>query len=179
MAKKHHKILERKTLFSKGPIHLLDLKVRTPHGKVLSRQVLKHPGCVVIMPRTKSGKYTLVRQYRFPIMKHLWELPAGGKEAGESFAAAARRELREEIGMAPGRMKKLLEFYPTPGVSGEKMCLYLAWDLRPSIAEKDEDEEFETGQFSLREIGRMIECGEIVDGKTLIGYYCVKNMTKE
>ena len=142
MTKKNYKILRKKVLFKKGPIHLVNYRVRTPHGKVLSRQVLEHPGCVAIIPRTASGKYILVRQYRFPLAKHLWEFPAGGREPGESFSAAARRELMEEIGMRPGRLQKIIAFFPTPGVSGEKMHLYLASSLRPASAPKDEDEEF-------------------------------------
>ncbi len=178
MAKKQYRVVKKKVIFSKGPIHLVDCDIHTPRGKVLSRQILEHPGCVVIIPRTKSGKYVLVRQYRFPLGKHLWEFPAGGKEPNESFAAAAKRELMEEIGMKPRQLKKLLDFYPTPGVSGEKMHLYLAWDLLPKIAEKDEDEEFEIGHFTLGEIRRMIARRRIVDGKTFIGFYCVSKTTK-
>jgi ADP-ribose pyrophosphatase len=174
MAKKQYCVFEKKVIFSKGPIRLIDCKVRTPHGKVLSRQVLEHPGCVVIIPRTDTGKYVLVRQYRFPLEKHLWEFPAGGKEPVETFPHAARRELMEEIGMRPGKLEKLLEFYPTPGVSGEKMHVFLAWGLKPAVAQKDEDEDFELGTFSLSEIGRMIRRGEIVDGKTLIGFFYLK-----
>jgi ADP-ribose pyrophosphatase len=171
MAKEKYNVFERKVIFSKGPIRLIDCKVRTPYGKVLSRQVLEHPGCVVIIPRTRDGKYILVRQYRFPLEKHLWEFPAGGREPGETISHAATRELMEEIEMRPGKLEKLLEFYPTPGVSGEKMHVFLACGLKPAVAQKDEDEDFELGTFSLSEIGRMIDRGEIVDGKTLIGFF--------
>ncbi len=170
-----YRVFDKKVIFSKGPICLIDCKVRTPEGKVLSRQVLKHPGCVVMIPRTREGKYILVRQYRFPLEKHLWEFPAGGREPGETFSQAAKRELKEEIGMRPGKLEKLLEFYPTPGVSGEKMHVFLATGLEPAVALKDEDEDLELGTFSFREIGRMIRRGEIVDGKTLIGFFYLKN----
>ena len=172
--KKKYRVFEKKVIFSKGPIRLIDCKVQTPHGKVLSRQVLEHPGCVVMIPRTATGKYILVRQYRFPLEKYLWEFPAGGREPGETFSHAASRELTEEIGMMPGKLKKLLAFYPTPGVSGEKMHVFLAWRLKPALAQKDEDEDFELGTFSIPEIGRMIRRGEIVDGKTLIGFFYLK-----
>ncbi len=174
MAKIMYRVFKKRVVFSKGPIRLIDCKVRTPQGKILSRQVLEHPGCVVIIPRTHAGKYILVRQYRFPLEKYLWEFPAGGREPGETFPHAAARELMEEIGMRPGRLKKLLEFYPTPGVSGEKMHVFLARDLKPAVAEKDEDEDFELGTFSHSEIGRMIRRGEITDGKTLIGFFYLK-----
>lgn len=174
MAKKKYRVFQKKVIFFKGPIRLVDCKVRTPHGKVLSRHVLEHPGCVVIIPRTAEGKYILVRQYRFPLEKYLWEFPAGGREPGETFSQAARRELMEEIGMRPGKLEKLLEFYPTPGVSGEEMHAFLAWGLKPAAAEKDEDEDIELGTFSYRELSRMIRRGEIVDGKTLIGFFYLK-----
>jgi ADP-ribose pyrophosphatase len=67
-----------------------------------------------------------------------------------------------------------LDFYPTPGVSGEKMHVFLASGLKPAVAQKDEDEDFELGTFGLSEIGRMIRRGEIVDGKTLIGFFYLK-----
>jgi len=175
MSPKRYRVFEKKQIFSKGPIRLVDCKVRTPQGKILSRQILEHPGCVVILPRTKEGKYVLVRQYRFPLEKHLWEFPAGGKEKSETFPQAAKRELMEEIGMKPGKLRKLLAFYPTPGVSGEKMHVFLASKLTPAVAQKDEDEDFELGTFSLSEIGRMIRRGEILDGKTIIGFFYLNN----
>lgn len=173
--KQKYRVIKKKVIFSKGPICLTDCKVRTPHGKVLSRQILTHPGCVVIIPRTAAGKYVLVRQYRFPLEKYLWEFPAGGREPGESFPAAAKRELMEEIGMRPGRLRKITAFFPTPGVSGEEMHMFLASDLRPAFAPKDEDEEFEIGEFSLAELGRMFRQRRIRDGKTIIGFFYLKN----
>ena len=174
MAKNEYAVFQKKLIFAKGPIRLVACKVRTPFGKVLSRQILEHPGCVVIIPRTDAGTYVLVRQYRFPLEKYLWEFPAGGREPEETFSHAASRELMEEIGMRPRKLEKLLEFYPTPGVSGEKMHVFLAGRLKPAVAQKDEDEDFELGVFSLPEIGRMIRRGEIVDGKTLIGFFSLK-----
>jgi len=179
MVKKQYKVFQKKVIFSKGPIRLVDCKVRTPEGKTLSRQVLEHPGCVVIMPRTEDGKYILVRQYRFPLETYLWEFPAGGRELSETFPHAAKRELMEEVGMKPGVLKKILEFYPTPGVSGEKMHVFLASKLSLAVAPKDDDEDFELGVFSLREIGHMIRLGKIVDGKTLIGYFYLKNQENQ
>ena len=179
MAKKKYRVFQKKVIFSKGPIRLVDCRVSTPSGKVLSRQVLEHPGCVVIMPQTSGKKYVLVKQYRFPLERDLWEFPAGGKEPGESFPQAAKRELMEEIGMKPGRLTKCLAFYPTPGVSGEKMHVFLATNLSPATATKDEDEDFKVKAFSLGEIGRMIESGKICDGKTLIGFFYLKNLKNQ
>ena len=179
MTKNKYRVFRKKIIFSKGPIRLVDCKVRTPLGKTLSRQVLEHPGCVVIIPRTKDGKYVLVKQYRFPLEKHLWEFPAGGREPGESFPQAAKRELMEEIGMKPGQLKKLVSFYPTPGVSGEKMHVFLGTGLKPATAPKDEDEDFEVRTFIADEIERMIRSGKICDGKTLIGFFYLKKLKNQ
>jgi ADP-ribose pyrophosphatase len=176
MKKNEYKIVKKKLIFSKGPICLVDCDVRRPDGKVLSRQILEHPGCVVVIPRTQGGRFILVKQYRYPIDKFLWEFPAGGREEGESFPQAAKRELMEEIGMRPRKLRKLAAFYPTPGVSGEKMHMYLASNLTPQSAEKDEDEDFEVREFSLKEIERMIRLRKIVDGKTIVGFFYLKNL---
>ena len=169
-----YKVESRKVVFSKGPIHLVDCEVSMPGGRVLSRQILEHPGSVVIIPRISRDRYLLIRQFRFAARGWLWEIPAGGVEKGETFAQAARRELIEEVGYRPRRLKKLMHFYPTPGVSGEIMHLYLAEDLVPDSAEKDEDEEIEVHEFSPAQIERLIKKGTIIDAKTILAFYFLK-----
>ena len=107
-------VKKRKVIFSKGPIHLVDCEVAMPSGRMLSRQILEHPGCVVVIPRIKKDRYILIRQFRFEARDWLWEFPAGGIEKGESLTQAARRELIEEIGYRPKRLKKLLQFFSFP-----------------------------------------------------------------
>ena len=170
MAKKYQ-VTKKKILFSKGPIHLVDCDIRMPGGGRLSRQILEHPGAVVMIPEVRRGHYILIRQFRFAVRAALWEWPAGGIEPGESIQKAAVRELAEEIGMKPKSLKKIMEFYPTPGVSGEIMHLFLAKNLVPSRAACDEDEEIETREFSLKEIEKMIKHGKIRDAKTILGFY--------
>ncbi len=167
-------VKQRKVVFSKGPIHLVDCEVLMPSGRILSRQILEHPGSVVIIPKLGHDQYLLIRQFRFAARGWLWEIPAGGIEKGETFAQAAKRELIEEIGYRPRRLKKLLRFYPTPGVSGEMMHLYLAEDLVPAVGEKDEDEEIEMHPFSTRQIEKMIKQGKIIDAKTILAFYYLK-----
>ena len=161
-------------VFSKGPIHLADCLVKMPSGKILSRQILEHDGAVVIIPRLKNHKYLLIRQFRLPAKGWIWEFPAGGIEKGETARQAAKRELIEEVCFKPRKLTKMLHFYPTPGVSQEVMYLYLAEDLMPEEGVKDEDEEIEVHCFSLAEIGRMIRSGKILDAKTIIAYYWLK-----
>lgn len=174
--KRTFKVKTRKVVFSKGPIHLVDCEVRMPDGRILSRQILEHPGAVVIIPRVGKSKFLLIRQFRFAARDWLWEWPAGGIEPGENLTAAARRELSEETGFKPRRLKKILEFYPTPGISAEVMHVFLAEDLFPCEAECDEDEEIEVREFSLAQIGAMIKQRKIRDAKTILGFYALKEL---
>lgn len=170
MPRERFKIKKRKVMFTKGPIHLVDCDVQMANGKVLSRQIIEHPGSVVIIPVNEKGEIALIRQFRFAIGGWMWEFPAGGIEPGENLAAAARRECAEEIGYYPRKLKKIISFYPTPGISGELMHLYLAQDLVYGPQEQDEDEEIEVKYFSINQISRMISRGEITDAKTLLGF---------
>jgi ADP-ribose pyrophosphatase len=172
---KKFKVKKRKVLFSKGPIRLVDYEVLMPGGKVLSRQILEHDGAVVIIPRVAKNRFILIRQFRFATGGWIWEFPAGGVEPGETGPQAAARELTEEVSFRPGRLTEIVSFYPTPGVSAEKMRIFLAENLTPAVAEKDEDEDLEVHEFSLEEIGRMIKRREIIDGKTIVGYYLLKD----
>ncbi len=173
MSLKKFSVQSRKVLFSKGPIHLVDCRVRMPSGRVLSRQIIEHPGAVVVIPKISEDRYLLIRQFRFAARDWLWELPAGGIEPGESVRSAAGRELAEETGFRPGRLTKLFDFFPTPGISGEIMYLFLAENLKPSDAEGDDDEEIEIGSFTFARIMKMVRSGEIVDGKTLLAFHAL------
>lgn len=168
-------VRERHVIFSKGPIHLVDCRVRMPSGRILSRQILEHPGSVVIIPRFDKNRYLLVRQFRFAAREWIWEFPAGGLEKGETGRQAAKRELTEETGYSPRRVRKLVHFFPTPGISGEVMYLYLAEKLEPAFKEKDEDEEIEIKVLSSKKIEKMIRSGTIKDAKTILGFYYLKS----
>ncbi|OGW80591.1 MAG: hypothetical protein A2Z83_06620 [Omnitrophica bacterium GWA2_52_8] len=173
-----YRVLRKKTIFSKGPIHLVDCDIRMPSGKKLSRQILEHAGAVVILPRIAPSRYLLIRQFRFAAGTWIWEFPAGGIEKGEGLVRSANRELMEETGYRAGRWKRLIHFYPTPGISAEIMYLYLAEDLHPQKAAGDEDEEIEVHSFTLKEIGNMVRQGKIIDAKTILGYYLLLEHSK-
>ena len=152
-----------------------DCMVVMPNGKKLSRQILEHPGAVVIIPKMGPDKFVLIRQFRFAAKDWLYEFPAGGIEKGEDVKKAASRELMEEIGYRPRKLKKVIEFYPTPGICAEVMYVYLAENLMPQTAQADEDEDIETFEVSLDKIGQMIKTGRIKDAKTIISYFYLKN----
>lgn len=144
------------------------LSRRHARGPVV-REVVEHRGSVVVMPVFADGRVLLVRQYRHATGQALWELVAGGIDAGESPAKAARRELKEESGYTARRFRRLLSFYPTPGFLTEKMYLYQATGLRRGRRAPEEDEDLVARVFTPTELERMLRRGDLRDGKTLVG----------
>jgi ADP-ribose pyrophosphatase len=142
-------------------------------GGELKAEIIRHPGSVVIIPRTDAGEIILVRQYRHAIGRWAWELPAGSLKPAEDVAKAAQRECQEEIGLVAERLEPLGAFFPTPGYCDEEMNFYLATGLRPpregEDAAPDEDEDIEAKAFTRAQIASMIESGEIIDLKTVAG----------
>jgi ADP-ribose pyrophosphatase len=146
-------------------------RVRLPNQRELDLEVVRHPRSVVLLPLTEAGEIVLVRQYRYPVDRWLWELPAGSLDPGEEPEAAARRECHEEIGKTPARVELLGSFFPTPGFCDEEMLFYRldGLDEPTTPAEQDEDELLEPRAFTRAEIGHMIESGQIQDMKTVVG----------
>jgi ADP-ribose pyrophosphatase len=148
-------------------------KVIEPSGVEATRDIIVHPGSVVVLPVLPDGRIVLIRQYRHSVEQYLWELVAGRRDGDESFVAGARRELREETGYTAGKMQLLLDLFPSPGFLRENMAIFLATRLRKGMAEPEADERIEQRIFSLREAERWIRSGKIRDAKTVAGilYY--------
>lgn len=164
-------MISRKTVF-RGYVSKLDvLQIKTASGRRIERELIRHPGAVVIIPRLRDGRLILIRQLRVATGGAIWEFPAGTLEKGESVSACARRELREETGWKAGRLRRVLDFFPTPGISTEKMYLFMADNLREKVSSTPEfDEELEVQYFTSSQIERMICRERIVDGKTVLGF---------
>ncbi|MHB1167172.1 MAG: NUDIX hydrolase [Carboxydocellales bacterium] len=124
---------------------------------------------VVIVPRTKDNKIVLVRQIRPAIGEELLELPAGGIEKGEEALPAARRELAEETGYVAREIKLVSTFYPSPGITSEKMYLYLAEVEEQASQQLDDGEDITVEEYTLEQAWELVTHGEIKDGKTIIG----------
>ncbi len=143
--------------------------VELADGRVAAREVVEHSPVVAIVPIDGDGNVVLVRQYRLPAQEVLLEIPAGGVDPGESVEGAALRELREETGCRAGTIEAIGGFFVSPGYVTEFIHLFLARDLSENSLEGDADEEIEIVRMPLAEAVRLIEMGEIKDGKSIIG----------
>jgi ADP-ribose diphosphatase len=145
----------------------------TADGVEHLREVVRHPGAVVILPLLDDGRLCFVQNYRVAVDQTLIELPAGTLEPGEDPAQAAARELAEETGYRAGHIEHLLTFCASPGVLDEQMHLYLATKLQPGPMALDAGEQIEPMLCTWQESLEMLRRREIRDAKTLVGllYY--------
>lgn len=157
----------------RGPVFWVTTdQVREPGGIEARRDIVRHPGSVVILAidsPQNARRVLLERQYRHTAGKLLWELPAGRIDPGESGLAAAKRELIEETGYRARRWRRILRFYASPGFVAETMALYLAQELVKGEAEPEEDELIHWELVPLSKAVRMVEAGSIQDAKTIAG----------
>ena len=148
-------------------------KVRTDivadDGKTLRFDIVEHPVSYTVLARPRADAVLLIRQYRHAAGAYLWELPAGSSEPGEDALDGVRRELREETGYSAETVREVLSSYMTPGFCTELMRYFIADGLTSGATEFDEDEDIETRTFGLDQALGMIESGEIVDAKTIVG----------
>ena len=141
-----------------------------PSGFEIHRSIVRHPGSAVMMAVDADERILLVKQFRLPAEKELWELPAGRLDPKESALDAARRELREETGYEAKTWTLLTSYWASPGYVDEKMNVFLAEELTEGKQQPMEDERIEIGWFAAEKLRQMILSGEIQDGKTMVGY---------
>ena len=168
---KKFKQLKREVIYSGRIVHLEKLCLRAPNQKIVVRELIRHPGAAVIIPVLPDGRLVLVYQHRAAIDGWLLEFPAGTLERNESSRKCAYRETIEETGYRPGKLTKLVDFYPAPGISTEHMFIYVATKLTSDQHCLDDDEFLKAKIFSRRAIEEKIRNGKIKDGKTIIGFF--------
>lgn len=150
--------------------------VTLPNGNDTTREYIRHPGAVAIVPVLEDGRVVLVKQCRYPLGTLLWEIPAGKLDHGEAEDAdeCARRELSEETGYEAEHWQRLVSIATTPGFSDEIIHLYKAWGLKQYAQHTDEDEFIGVEAFTPEQLKMMITEGELYDAKTLCALYAAK-----
>jgi ADP-ribose pyrophosphatase len=170
---KKAKILCSKMIYEGRVFGVRRDEVLEPTGVRATREVITHPGSVVVLPVLPDRRIVLVRQYRHATRQFLWELVAGRMDGGESPRAGAARELIEETGYRAKRFRIILDVFPTPGFLEERMYILLAEGLSAGKAEPEEDEKITVKAFTRRKLETMIRTGKLHDAKSIAGllYY--------
>ncbi|MHB1007067.1 MAG: NUDIX domain-containing protein [Chloroflexota bacterium] len=156
---------------------IIDLRldtVRLPNGRTTKREIIEHRGAVGIVPIDAAGNVVLVRQFRKPIERSILEIPAGTRDEEEPVEVCLHRELREETGLTADHTERLAAYYSAVGFCTEYIEVYLATGLHEGQAGPDEDEFVEVVRVPLAQALAMIDTGEIVDAKTIVGLLVVK-----
>jgi ADP-ribose pyrophosphatase len=162
------RLIEKQTLYAGKKIrlelhHLEDEETQTRH----IREVVVHPGAVVVMGFLPDETVLLIRNFRYAIGHSLIELPAGTLEKNEDPINCAGRELLEETGYLAGRVVPVGNFFTSPGILSEKMYAYAAYDLEEQKQALEEGEDIELVPTPFEQAIQMIKDGQIHDGKTI------------
>jgi len=166
--------ITKSQMIYEGPVFGLRRdEVIEPSGIRTVREVITHPGSVVVLPILPDKRILLIRQYRHATRQYMWELVAGRIDDGEKPKEAALREMIEETGYRARKVHVFLDVFPTPGFLEERMYILLAEGLTPGEATPEEDERIEAKGFTKKQVEKMIEANVIRDAKTIAGvlYY--------
>lgn len=162
-----YELLNRILIYAGRIFDVATHEYRLPDGRSYRYDVVEHRGAVTVIPVDREGNLIFVRQYRVGCESDLLELPAGVLEEDEDPLSGAAREIREETGMAAGKLERLGDFYMVPGYSTEHMHIYLATGLYAAPLPQDQDEFLELVRYPFRRAMEMARSGQIKDGKTL------------
>jgi 8-oxo-dGDP phosphatase len=153
-------------------------EVQTPDGDVVPRDVVEHPGAAAVVALDGAGQVLLIRQYRHPVGRLLWEIPAGLRDVpGEPLTTTAQRELREETGYAAQSWHVLVDCYTSPGILSERLRVYLARGLSEvpgperGITLRHEEADLLTAWVPLEAAVAGFLRGELHNGVTAVGIF--------
>lgn len=138
-------------------------------GRKVTREVVRHPGAVVVVPVLEGGRrVVLIRNERIALGSALLEFPAGTLEPPEEPSVCAARELEEEAGYRAGEVIGLGSFYTTPGMTDELMHAFAAVDLERTVQDLEEDERIEVRVTDVDEVFSMLDDGRLKDAKSML-----------
>lgn len=162
-----NRLIDKQVLYDGAKVRLELHHIENPDGTRGKREIVVHPGAVVILPFVDAHVILLIRNHRHAISQYLVELPAGTLEKGEDPMNCAGRELQEETGHLAGRLERLGNFFSSPGILTERLYAFAAFDLQVTQTHLDEGEEIEVLPTGFDEALEMIRDGRIQDGKTI------------
>jgi ADP-ribose pyrophosphatase len=162
-----HHIISRETAYSARAFKIERVQMSLPDGRQTVYDLVAHPGAVTIVPVDADGNVYFVKQYRLGAERTLLELPAGTRAPNEEPEACASREIREETGMAAGKLTPVGDFYMAPGYSSEHMYVFLATELTHSPLAQDDDEFIDVETIPFEKAMQMVRENQINDGKSL------------
>ena len=176
-SKNLHEIkLNGETSYKGSFLHVQRDEVTLPDGKTASREYIKHPGAVVIIPVLDDGRILLEKQFRYPLDKIFIEFPAGKIDSGEDPLECAKRELREETGYTAVNWEHLCTIHNAIAYSDEHLEIYLARGLKEGVISLDDGEFLETFTAMPKELMEWIRAGHITDVKTIIGAFWLEKI---
>lgn len=164
----NEKLFKRNRIYAGRAVNFSVDEILLPNGKKATREYLEHPGAVTILPFIDKNNIILVKQYRFPVKKLTYELPAGKIDAGESIISCVKRELVEETGYYAKKVKKIFSFWPTSAFSNEVIHIYHAENLIIASKCPDDDEFIEHLVIPFKKALEWVKNGRIRDSKTVI-----------
>jgi ADP-ribose pyrophosphatase len=160
-------LIEKQLIYDGKKVRLELHHLANDSGQLLRKEVVVHPGAVVILPFLDEQTIVLIRNKRYTVGETLIEVPAGTLEKGELPMNCAGRELQEETGYLAGRIKPIGSFFASPGILTEKMYIFAAYDLEKTRTALEADEDIEVLPTPWAEAMDMIKFGQIVDSKTI------------
>jgi ADP-ribose pyrophosphatase len=163
------KTIKSEEIYNGRVVHLRKDEVTLPNGRKSTREIIDHPGAVVILAQNNQEKLVMVRQFRKAIEDILLELPAGTLEPKEEIINCAKRELEEETGYQAQNWEKIFDFYSAPGFCNERLTLFFAYNLTKTKTNTDHDEFIEVVEYDKKFINSLLNDNKIRDAKTLIG----------
>ena len=167
-------LLKSEPLFQGRALKIRRDTLKTPDGNETKFDIVEHGGSVIILPIDADGNILFVRQYRHAAGMDLLELPAGTRDGNEPYDVCAAREIREETGMAAGKLERIGDFYLAPGYSTEFMAVFLATQLRHDPLEADDDEFLQVEKIPVKEAIQMAQRGEMPDAKSLAALFLAR-----
>ena len=171
--------LASKWVYQGKLLHIREDLVALPDGGQATREYVVHPGAVMIIALTDSGKMLLERQYRYSIKQHLYELPAGKLDPGEDPLTTGKRELLEETGYSAREWRRLTTIYPLCAYSSEAIHVYLARGLEYHGQKLDPGEFLDVQEISLDEGLEWVRSGKISDAKSALGLLWAERILKQ